>query len=89
MAAERQSQQENESVVRPEDREPNERVARLPMITTTLTAVLTMQEAVGVIVQQGVLAMKASAGFLSLLAEGGRHLEMAGWIGYDEKLVRR
>jgi signal transduction histidine kinase len=89
MAAERVPQQKNESAVRPEDWEPNERVARLLKTTTALTAVLTTQDAIGAIVQQGVVAMNASAGFLSLLADDGRHFEMAGSIGYDEKLVRR
>jgi signal transduction histidine kinase len=78
-----------ETDARPEIQGSAAWVERLPGITTALNGALTSQEAIGVIVQQVVAAMSASAGFLSLLTDDGRHLELAGTVGYDESLVRR
>ena len=61
---------------------------RLHNITAALTSALTPRQVTEVIVQQGVIALRAAAGFTSLLGADGTTLQIIGLSGYDEELTR-
>lgn len=65
-----------------------DRTLRLQSIIAALTAALTPEQVTEVIVQQGVVILQASAGFVSLLTGDGKHLQIVGATGYDEATVR-
>ena len=66
-----------------------ERVARLHAVTAALSGAITTEQVARVTVEQGVAALGASAGSLLLLGEGGRTLEMAGYVGYPAEIMAR
>ena len=66
-----------------------ERVARLHAVTAALSGAMTTEQVARVAVEQGAAALGASAGSLLLLGEGGRTLEMAGYVGYPPEIMAR
>jgi signal transduction histidine kinase/ActR/RegA family two-component response regulator len=62
-------------------------VAQLHAVTAALSGAMTSEQVAHVAVEQGVAALGASAGSLLLLAEGGKSLEMAGYVGYAAEIM--
>lgn len=77
-----------ERAARAEAERAVDRTTRLQAITAALTAALTPEQVTEVIVQQGVVVLRASAGLTSLLTADGQHLQIVGATGYDEDTVR-
>jgi anti-anti-sigma factor len=66
-----------------------DRIARLQEITAALSEALTPEQVAQVVVDQGVRALGAQAGSLSLLGEDGTMLEVVRSIGYPENLIQK
>ena len=66
----------------------HERLERLYAVAAALSEALTPADVARVAVEQGVGALGASAGSLSLLTADGSALEMAGHTGYPEDMMR-
>jgi PAS domain S-box-containing protein len=62
-------------------------MARMQAVTAALSESLTSAEVAEVIVAQGVAALGASAGSVTLVSEDGKHLEMLRHIGYPAERV--
>jgi len=66
-----------------------DRTARLQAVTAALAEALTPAQVAEVIVDQGVAALGAQAGAMSLLTDDGRTLELVRAIGYPDEFVER
>ena len=64
-----------------------DRLARLHGVAAALSEALTTADVARVAVEQGVQALGATAGSLSLLSEDGNTLEMAGSVGYPAEMM--
>ncbi len=62
-----------------------ERKARLQTVTAALSAARTPEQVAGVIVEQGIAALEASAGSVLLFTPDGQALEMVRAVGYPEE----
>jgi PAS domain S-box-containing protein len=71
-----------------ERKRATDRVRRLHAVAAALSEALTVADVARVTVEQGVGALGATAGSLSLLTEDGSALEMAGHVGYPEDVIR-
>jgi PAS domain S-box-containing protein len=71
-----------------ERKRATDRVRRLHAVAAALSEALTAADVARVTVEQGVGALGATAGSLSLLSEDGSALEMAGHVGYPERVIR-
>ena len=66
-----------------------DRTARLQAMTAALSGALTRSQVGDVIVEQGVHALGASAGLISLLSEDGTTLVVVRDVGFPEDVLRR
>ncbi|HKV44661.1 MAG TPA: SpoIIE family protein phosphatase [bacterium] len=66
-----------------------DRTARLQAVTAALAEALTPARVAEVIVDQGVAALGAQAGAMSLLTEDGTTLELVRAVGYPDEFVAR
>ncbi len=64
-----------------------QRIARLQAITAALSEALTPAEVAVIVIEQGLAAVKASAGSIALLDETGLNLELLQAVGYSPELV--
>ena len=64
-----------------------ERTARLHSVTAALSAAITSQRVIDVVIEQGVAALGAYAGLLALVTPEGDALQTVGVTGYDAELV--
>jgi signal transduction histidine kinase/ActR/RegA family two-component response regulator len=64
-----------------------DRLSRLHSVAASLSEALTTADVARVAVEQGVAALGASAGSLSLLSEDGTELVMAGSVGYPAEIM--
>jgi PAS domain S-box-containing protein len=65
------------------ERRARERIERLQSLTAALSAARSLDEVVHVTMEQGLAALGADAGLMTLLDAGGEHLEIAEEIGYS------
>ncbi|MEH2417373.1 PAS domain S-box protein [Nostoc sp.] len=63
------------------------RTLLLQRITAALSEALTPQEVADVVVNQGIAALKATAGCVVLLTEGGTTLKIVQAIGYPQSII--
>jgi anti-anti-sigma factor len=80
---------EAERTAREEAEGAAERIARLQAITGALSGTLTPAAVAEVIVDQGLVALRAQAGSLALLTDDGVWLELVQAIGYPQEFVER
>lgn len=64
-----------------------DRAARLQAATAAFSRASTPSEVVHVLVHDGLAALGAQAGAISLLDPSGCTLELMGWVGYDPEVV--
>ena len=65
------------------------RVTRLYAVSEALSEARTTEDVARVAVEQGISALGASAGTLSLLSEDGKWLELAGSVGYPPEVISK
>ena len=63
------------------------RLARLLALTSALSEAVSRAQVVDVIVNQGIPALGARAGFVSVLTENGDALHLLGHVGFSEEVV--
>lgn len=66
-----------------------DRVSRLYEFAAALSEAVSRADVAKVTVNQGIAAVGAQAGSLALLTPDGRHLEMAGWIGFRPEVMKQ
>lgn len=66
-----------------------ERNAVLQTLTAAFSEALTPLQVVEVVVNQGLSALKASAGFIALLHNGDRTLELVRAVGYPQEILEQ
>jgi signal transduction histidine kinase/CheY-like chemotaxis protein len=67
----------------------NDRLSRLQQVTAALCDAVSPEDVNTVILQQGLEALRATAGAVCLLTEDGQHVEMVSNRGYPEPIVER
>ena len=70
-------------------REAGRRTERLQEITAALSRAATVEEVARVVIDQGIVALGAHAGGVSVLSDDGRELVTLGTVGYDDPGVAR
>ncbi len=65
-----------------EQKRASERARRLYEVAAALAEAVTPEDVARVTVDQGILAVGATAGSLAFVTAEGAHLELAGWVGY-------
>ena len=80
---------EAERTAREEAERAADRTARLQEMTAALSGAITPAAVAEVIIDQGVVALRAKAGSLALLTEDGGMLELVRAIGYPPEFVER
>jgi GAF domain-containing protein/anti-sigma regulatory factor (Ser/Thr protein kinase) len=65
-----------------------DRLTRLQTVTSALSEAVTPAQVVDVVVEQGIAALGARAGLVSLLADDGENLEVVRTQGYSDRIVQ-
>jgi PAS domain S-box-containing protein len=67
----------------------SERARRLYDVAAALSLAVTPDDVARVTIDQGILAVGATAGSLAFVTADGAHLELAGWVGYAPEVMQR
>ncbi len=70
-----------------EQKRSSERARRLYEVAAALAEAVTPEDVARVTVDQGILAVGATAGSLAFVTAEGAHLELAGWVGYSPEAI--